>query len=438
MTVGMQVLRAVCELQARTAFRHLNRELFVDREVLTFDFVENYYRRYDQLPALGVLEAEGFRLPAAPGAVQYHLDQLRKRCAYTAMMTRHQDFLDATQERDIEGALAVLDEMRLAAASVRQIETVQPLGEAAREVIADWQQAALHPGLQGVTLGWDFLDEHTGGLQAGDIATIVARPGVGKSWCLLWMALQAWQRGASVLVASLEMQAKQMARRLIGLASGINPDFIRRGQVSTYAQPRMIETVEALEAGAPFHLTIGGLSQSVRDVDVLIQELAPDVVYVDASYLLRPTSDGLYRGKRFEMLSEVGEGLKQVAQLRRRPIVQTVQFNRASTQEKGGGGLAHIGGSDTVGQISSIVIALKPGNGAREATSRRTELVKNRDGVSDRTHFINFRFTPLDLSHAEDLDAEWLRQTEAAGLGDSSGRPGGIGADSPGIQGMTI
>ena len=224
----------------------------------------------------------------------------------------------------------------------------------------------------------------------------MARPSVGKTYALLRMALAAWAEGCSILIVSMEMTPAQMIRRILGIRSGLNPDMIRKGQLSTYGLSRMLRTAHELgdEDRPPFNLVAGDFSKSTGDVDSLVQELRPDIVYIDASYLLRPQ---VRKQARWEAVAQVHEELKGTAMNRGIPVVCTVQFNRAAKAgSRGAYDLSMIGNADAIGQVATVAIGLREGPTSERSTQRRFTVMKNRDGqVGEFT--TRFQFEPMNF-----------------------------------------
>ena len=59
--------------------------------------------------------------------------------------------------------------------------------------------------LPGVTFGFPYIDEVSGGAQPGDAITIVGQTSVGKTFLALKVALSAYYSGKDVLIVSTEM-----------------------------------------------------------------------------------------------------------------------------------------------------------------------------------------------------------------------------------------
>jgi replicative DNA helicase len=254
------------------------------------------------------------------------------------------------------------------------------------------------------------LDAATDGWQNGDLITLVGRPGRGKTFLLLKQAHAAWNAGKSVLFVSMEMTDLQIARRFVGLHTGYNPNFLKLGQLSSDIVPRLHQQVDEMKRGAPFTMVAGNFKKSVESVRGLAEQLCPDIIYVDASYLLSPEKKRQGSSGRRESVSDVVEELASLAKSFNRPVVQTVQFNRNAERSRVRGddedsdknplshlSLAKIGETDVIGQTSSVVLGIELGDRPHEATQRYLGILKGREG--EQGHWkINYRFSPVDLS----------------------------------------
>lgn len=414
MSIGRQLLTSIVQGGSRGPVRALRPELFEPDERPTFEFFMHFYRQYAGLPTMQIMAEAGYALPPSLQPTAYLFDRATNRAIYNSVQANLQDFQTALRTQNGEALRAVVGDMNRLIQAHAAADDAISLTEAAVLVMQGYAEA--HAGGaegQGITMGWEGLDVLTGGAQPGEVVTWVARPNVGKSYTLARVASEAWRDGHSVLFVSMEMQTVSMARRIIGVMAGTNPDFIKRGTLSMWGEEHVYETIQQIEHGPPFTMVAGNLSKTVGVVDAYVQEYSPDLIVIDAQYLMKP-SNQKGNAKQWESLSEVGIEVQQMALSRNRAVHQSVQFGRA--QGKGeAGDLAKIGGTDVVGQISTHVIAIREADAPNERTRRVLELIKNRDGAlgSITTNFmfepLNFDELPPDMAGADaPLDPSWM------------------------------
>jgi replicative DNA helicase len=394
---GLSLLRSIIDAQARAEFRHVHANLFTPTELPAFEFVGRFYRQYGVFPSPQACLEAGFILPQVDNPVGYYMERITTRATYNAIVQEQPNLAAAMQGRNMAEAVAILHRTIRSVGAFQTQQDVATLHEVATAVMEDYEHAHRHPGMQGLTLAWGPLDEITGGVEPGDVVTFAARPGMGKSWLLLYMAYRAWLLGNSILFVSMEMTAKQIARRILSLHAGVIPDAIRQGRLSDWGRNLVYQQLESMLTGAPFHILSGSFDKSVPLVDAAIQEFSPTGVYIDASYLMDPAEkNGQFKAN--EIASSVVKEVKQMAMSRERGIVQTVQFNREAEKSKSRG-TAHLTGTDALGQITTIGVGIKEGTAPNETSSRILNVFKNREGEDQYSFGIDFLFRPPSFGH---------------------------------------
>lgn len=422
MSAGKNLLRSIIDEDQPKLLRRAREEFFNEDEVPAYHFVKGYLDQYGSLPSLGVLTAEGHLLPplrraAVPG---YHLDLLRRRYAYKNVNDRHPQLVECMKNMDSAGMLSTLREMTAAAASSLEDANYTTLGEEMEIVRDDYLEAKFNPGLRGVPFGWRTLDNATSGALGGDLIVVAGRPSLGKSWKLLFMAQAARLYGKVVAFTSMEMSKLQIARRWLGLHMGVNPNFIKEGELSSAAEARMMAAISDIQDMVPAHLLAGDMSKQVGGVENMIVEYNPDIVFVDAAYLLSPSGRKKGYISRWESVSEVVRELKTLALKYNKPIVISVQFNRnQKSSGKGELDLGDIAGSDSIPQDASIVLGIRRGPAPFQDAQRIITVMKNRDGITPRLATA-FTFTPVNFSEvpliedgqaqttADTYDSSWM------------------------------
>ncbi len=277
---------------------------------------------------------------------------------------------------------------------------ISMLAVAGQSALAQYTNARIGAGKQGITSGWSGLDDATNGFQPGRIYVIAARPGSGKTMFLVNFAISAWKSGASVLFTSLEMSKEEIELRATCTFAGVNTKNIEEGLLDPKTQVYFEGKCMELSRANNFHIMAGDMRKSVGDVDLAIQQTNPDVIFIDAAYLLKPdtkrkTSDG-----RRETISDVLEGIKRMAIARNRAVVISVQFNRqVKKKSKADLDLGFLAETDVIGQIASVVIGVKHGKAPHESSRRIVHVLKNRNGREEFKFEVNFNYSGMDFSY---------------------------------------
>lgn len=405
MPAGLDFLRAVIEQGEWKLVRKATADLFLDEddnpELPAFEYVRHHLDTYGQLPTVEVMTAEGhplsrLRRPATP---TYYLDVLRKRKAHTMVNSLHPEFVECMRNQDMDGLAEVVAQMNQHARQGLSAAEETNVAEAVGVVMTEYQYAKHNPGLRGAPTGWTTLDMATNGMMGGDLVVIAGRPGMGKSWLLMEMANACHDEGLPIVVTSMEMGTTQLVRRWLGRRSGYNPNLIRSGELSTYAEEAvMAAAAEMTENGGTVKLLAGNMEKSIASIEAMVTDHEPAVLFVDAAYLLSPS--GRKRGyvSRWENISEVVRELKQVAIRYDIPVVISVQFNRnQKNSSRKALDLGDIAGSDSIPQDASIVLGIRTGPPPHDNTQRIVQVMKNREGDTP-TFATAFTFAPVDMS----------------------------------------
>lgn len=411
MSMGLNALRGVIDAGSVTLFRSLKAEWFTEDEADYFDYVRKHVKRYSRLPDIKTLNDNGYKLPGIKQPAQYYIDKLADRAVYNAVNEKHAGLVAAMRNKDVDAIKGALREMIQGTRIVERRDDYSTLAEQAEIVREEYKAAKRSPGLQGITLGYQPLDDITNGAQGGDVIVIAGRPNKGKSYKLLSMLRAAHLGGYAPAVCSMEMTSKQLSTRYLGMLSGVNPDFIRRGELSTAGGERVFyATLAGLAQMPPLHFMEGNFRKSVSDVDQLVQQFSPDILYIDAGYLLTPE----LQNKNFSKADYIGrvmEEIKAMAHDRNVPVVMSVQLNReAARAGKKGLDLSFLAGTDVIAQAATVVIGMTDGKPPYEDITREYQVIKNREGKL-LTYQGNFNFSPMNFGYIEG--------SEAAGSGDT-------------------
>lgn len=238
-----------------------------------------------------------------------------------------------------------------------------------------------------IKTGFPELDQIIGGWDRNEeLATIVARSGTGKSWCLLKTAIAAAQQGLRVGIYSGEMSEGKVGYRVDTLISHISNGQLVHGNISAQVEyKKYIDNVGKTIPGAILVLTPAMISgpAGVNALRAFVEKEKLDMLCVDQHSLLE---DDRKAKNPVERASNISKDLKNLQVLKKIPIISVSQQNRTSTEN--GVDLTHISQADRIGQDSTVVLILE-----QKDKIMTVNLVKSRDSANGKS-----------IKYAVDLD----------------------------------
>ena len=211
-----------------------------------------------------------------------------------------------------------------------------------------------------------------------ELATIVARPGVGKSWVLHKVALAAAEQGLRVGIYSGEMSENKVGYRIDTLISHISNSAIMRGNESVSVDyKKYIEELPNKFKGTIKVLTpamINGVA-GITALRAFVEKEKIDILCVDQHSLLE---DDRHARNPVEKAANISRDLKNLQVLKKIPIIAVSQQNREST-ELTGQSTANVAQSDRISQDSTVLVFLE-----QKDNVLTLNLVKARDAVNGK------------------------------------------------------
>lgn len=205
----------------------------------------------------------------------------------------------------------------------------------------------------------------------------------GKTYLTLNAAMYAWKVQKKIpLFVSMEVSPQALLNRIIAMYTNTYVTDVKKATISTKKKNEIVSSLEGLQDMPKFWIIDGNLSSTVSDIESWVGELKPDLVVVDGAYLIE--SENKWNTSFHEKIKQSCEGMKKrVAAKYDIPTILSYQFNRDATKLKDDeqASLEHIGGSDAIGQISSIVLGLFDGDDKGTTQKRKTiSVLKGREG----------------------------------------------------------
>ncbi len=186
---------------------------------------------------------------------------------------------------------------------------------------------------RGLTTGIPALDKQTGGLKAGELYILAARPSVGKTTVATKIVSANLLDEKRVLMFSLEMGADKIMTRMFAAEGRVHMNQLFNG-VKLSADDRVrLNAAAAKFAGSA--LTIDrSCNSSVRAIGRAARRMMArsglDLVVVDYLGLLEADPGGNGKQTRNEDVAKMSRALKLLAMELQIPIVALSQLNRNS------------------------------------------------------------------------------------------------------------
>ena len=198
--------------------------------------------------------------------------------------------------------------------------------------------------------GWDRLEE---------LATIVARPGVGKSWVLLRTAIAAAEQGLNVGLYSGEMSELKVGYRADTLIGHISNRDLMRGNIQVQNEYKLyLDNLRDRFKGKIWVTTPTDIGHpaTVTDLRAFIESYHLDILCIDQHSLMedeRKAKDPVTRA------ANISKDLKNLQVLKKIPIIAVSQQNRGAVEENATLDVSHIAQADRIGQDSTCVLFLE-------------------------------------------------------------------------------
>lgn len=249
---------------------------------------------------------------------------------------------------------------------------------------------------------YDVLDKYLGGgLSAGQLVVIGARPAVGKTALGINLAMSILEKNqeARVDFFTLEMTEWQLMSRVIAKKASINSMLLR--------QPSKLVTANKEKAMAAFEETMqkdlhiyGAEYDQLNDIKQAIRKRAKGkahqyVAFIDYAGLIKVADS---RKNERQTLNEVTRELKLLTNEQQIALVLFAQLNRGLEQrQEKKPTLADLKESGSLEQDANVVILLSRNEQKKEIID--CQIAKNREGM---TGCIPFKFIPQFMDFSPD------------------------------------
>ncbi len=250
------------------------------------------------------------------------------------------------------------------------------------------------PAASGLRTGFYEVDAIVGGMMAGDVAILAARPSIGKTAFAQGIAEHlSIAQGRPVGFISLEMTRAQLVTRILASRAEVTAQRINEGTLNPDEMGRLAAAYADLQL-AQLHID-DNRDVSITALRATLRRMVGDfeIQFAIIDYLQLLSAPG--SESRFQEVSQISRALKALAGELEIPILVLSQLNRASeTRQDHRPMLSDLRESGQIEQDADVVALLhRPGFYDHNEDPGPTEVIiaKNRNGP---TGTARLRFDP--------------------------------------------
>ena len=221
------------------------------------------------------------------------------------------------------------------------------------------------------------IDKVTGGFARGELVTIGAKSGVGKSTLSLRIALNIFKReDAKILLVSREMSERQIGERILSTHSGIDKHKFENKTFDENDWQRLIQVMEYYSSD---NFIIDTKCKTVEDVKRRVAKFKPDILIVDYLQLMTPL-DG--RVSRERQIADISRELKNLTLDFNMVVIQLSQLAEKGIGNYRPNGESYIRESRAPYHDSNIVIYIhEPNEQAELKQFLKSSSIEERKGM---------------------------------------------------------
>lgn len=362
-----------------------------------------HYKSYGVVPSREVIETvfPDFKFAESEEPLDFFIDAIKKRHKKNIVS---QGIAEAIQliKSDVDAAETKLQQTLFRAK--KEVTSgfdvdIRNSGEDRKE---DYLSKKEYGGIDGVSSGWNGLDDLTCGFHPGEFYCLIGVPKSGKSWLLSKIAHHVWwEERKPTVVLTREMSPAQMRKRFDAIHCGLPYSLLRKGLLSKSQEEKYFQYLDEIKNDDVPFIFLGysltdSASPTVSSIIPKVERYLSDggMLFIDGLYMLDDDSGE----KDWRGVTNIARDIKGMSQ--RYPI-STFVTTQAQIQGKGYiPDMENIAYAKYIAQYVDGLLSTSRSPEDRMADMAWIHMIAQREG--DVGEFpINFAFDPIDFSQKQ-------------------------------------
>jgi len=259
---------------------------------------------------------------ASPEHVQDYAKNIKRDSNSAALARKGQEIIEIASgygdfSDKLESSLSLFDDLK-----VEGVSNVVTSDSLAVEYMEHLEKTMNMDGIDGLSTGFELIDDRLQGLKPGELIIVAGRSGMGKSTYALNIACHAAQ-SIPVVFFSLEMPAKQLAQKSVASLGGVDVNWLKGGMRTDPSQWGL--TNEGMSKFRDLNLIIDdSSSQTAQSIAIACKKI-PDVGLVIVDHIQLMSGVG---NTRAEQIGSNSRSLKKLSKDLNCPVIALSQLNR--------------------------------------------------------------------------------------------------------------
>lgn len=325
-----------------------------------FKYVVDFYNKYNQLPSREAFQVEfqdKFDWLNVTDPEKFIVDKLKETKLYRDLIVDYNKLAELLRAEKSDIAVEKMGEIAQKYLKEKSTPVVDLISDASIRY-DNYLEKATNPQRAFITTGIKELDDILGGWDMeNESAVVAARTGFGKSWWLIYFAMQAAKQGLRVGFYSGEMETDLVGYRMDTFLGGIANGSMTHGNINIKDQYK--DYIEDLNKIIPGHIycvtpdMLGG-NATVSKLRAFIEKYDIEMLCVDQFSLLE---DERRAKNPIDQMSNISKDLRTLQRLKKIPFIMASQLNR--NEQEDGPSTRNISQSDRVGQDATTILFIE-------------------------------------------------------------------------------
>ncbi len=270
----------------------------------------------------------------SPGHFRHHLQHVKDKFILRSIIRSSNEAVAMAYEAPDE-VPELLDSVEQSILSIREsaeVAQAATLKQTVEEVMRNFQMLLSKERLSlGISTGFDMLDQKSGGLKAGEMFVVAARPSMGKTSLMMNIVENiCLDQGKPCMVFSCEMSSTQLVQRLLFARAKFVASQLSRGYTPKKQELERVRNASVQIMNSKLFIDdTAGISINELRAKARRKKRDEDIQFIAIDYLqLLKSRTRQAENSREREIAEISGGIKALAKELNIPILILAQLNR--------------------------------------------------------------------------------------------------------------